>query len=461
MRTAHATAQGFVIIVKSDSLGPTKGALAVQYTGEYQKIKPEQLDILYQLMDADDLQETKELLANPNYLGRASNFAELKNAQVAYTIFDEKTEDPNPFVEEDIWINGRAYTLNGELKGFYEVNRSTTSEELEPLTLEEAYWLLRKLGMLEELAPDVLARSQESLIKPLLANLSEKIINHRQKVDQHNWHAGRFLCNEAGHWVEANEARKLPWRAFHGLVEGSELQREKQIDLLMRRLTHTVEHDVLGGVWAHQTIHNITDRQGIIDIVEELGVQGRSPQAQYVDDDLPDLEKQAKEVSLYKQLFDKEGKNLGSSDRALYYWRCTQKAQDRFSRLFKAIHELPLASLIKHFGPNGERLRQLYRNSVRSCSPGPARALVDGQWKSVPLSGASAKALLVEKGFKLEDLHPEVRYHRGNTWHKVLMSRELWQEIEKALAIRFSSSPAPFHPITKESRTDVVEKNSR
>jgi hypothetical protein len=457
MKSVHATAHGFIACYDDNG---TDKVVAMEYGGDYKVLDEDGRDLAEHMMqqDSDILPaEIREVLENANYAGRSTNFAELKEAELAYSIEDAS---PTPFEDESLFLNSSnqgamQLVWPGELRGWREQHKSSTVEDSDPLTNGEAAWLIEKiLGEdFSDVSSKSLAISNASYLVPALAEVAEKIQDHLEQVDHHNWCLGRPVRFDDGSFV-APKAKLVPrYIGFYPLLPNAKNneERDRKLSELIRRVLHTVKGNSLGGPWAHDGIWSTSEREGVTDIMEELAIKGLSPQAQYVDDDLPDLEREEYRLmeshqdprrprsALFNQLYDKDGKNRGWSDRSLFFFRKKEERIKNFHALMHAIMTLPEQLVTKHFLGRDSDFQRTYRESIRECSPGPVRKFSNGQWLNLPLSGMEARLYLVRQGFNAFELHPDVRFHRGERWHSVFLDRSMKEELDRAIEIRLKS----------------------
>ncbi len=439
MKTAHATKNGMVVKFDGKILALSYGAEGIHHVFEGDEAD----NILEMLHDDEDSHLPKEVietLENANFPGRTTNFGELKTAEVGYSVDDACT----PFTEETLsfMVNGEmvSVTMPGELVGRYEAYNQETVEDTDPLTVGEALWLIEKITKEDhsDVTLETAKRSVDSYVAPALAEVNSKIQHYLESVDHLN--QVKTLRREMGISEEELTPRYIGLRKLYPEAK-DEAECDKKLADLCRRLANTVKANSVGGPWAYTSMYNTSEREGVTDIMEELAIKGASPQAQYIDDDIPDLDKAAREKNthLYNQMFDANGKNLGNSDRSLYYYRCERERAAIFRKLMAAIQELSPELLIKHFYSKNSDFQRKYRESIRACSPGPLRRLVDGKWVNLPLEGEAAIRHLISLGYKREELHPNVKFHRGDTWHKVFLTKVMKEEIDRALDIRLRS----------------------
>ncbi len=454
MKTAHATLNGVVVMMDDSKV------LALAYGGNHHVFAGVEADnILEMLHDDEDSHLPKDItdtLENANYPGRTSNFGELKSAEVGYSVDDACT----PFREETLsfMVNGEmvSVTLPDDLVGRYEAYNQETAEDADPLTVTEALWLIEKINNEDhsDVSTEAARRSVESYLVPALAEVGAKVASYLEGVDHLNQVKSLPVLVDGNY--EPSQSKLVPryigLRRLYPEVT-NEVVCDKMLADLCRRLAHTVRTNSVGGPWAYTSMYNTSEREGVTDIMEELAIKGASPQAQYLDDDIPDLDKAAREKNphLFNQMYEvklnnkgkviseKQSKNLGWSDRSLYFYRKERDRNDIFHKLMAAVQTLSPQLLVKHFYGKNTDFQKKYRDSIRACSPGPLRRLVNGQWQNLPLTGKTAVEELVARGYKLEDLHPEVALHRGETWHNVFLTKAMKEEIDRALEIRLRS----------------------
>lgn len=451
MKTAHALANGFIL--HFEDKGEHK-IMAMEYGGDHQVMEGEDLFMALDMLEQEESFLPKEVintLENSNFMGRSSNFAELKEAEVAYSVDDAGT----PFEVEIINFrdkNGEniTVTLPGELVGRRDIYNSATVEDADPLTVGEAAWLIEKISQesFEGVTPETAKRSLASYMVPALSEVAERIQMHLEQIDHHNWVISRPVKQADGSYEKSKESLLPRYIGLYPLLPDAkdDHERERKLAELCRRMFHTVKAGSLGGAWAHDSVWTTSEREGVTDIMEELAIKGLSPQAQYIDCDIPDLEKAARLPDTWrpsmgmssstKQLFDEDGKNRGWSERSLYFYRRKQERLETFRKLFDAVMTLPEELVIKHFVGRDSDFQKRYRESIRECSPGPARKLVNGQWHNLPLVGMEAIQHIVLNCYITGPFHKEIKFHRGEKWHDVFLSREMKEEIDRAIEIR-------------------------
>jgi hypothetical protein len=130
--------------------------------------------------------------------------------------------------------------------------------------------------------------------------------------------------------------------------------------------------------------------------------------------------------------------NRGWADRSLYLWRQSHSRGELFAEKLWRILTWPVewaeAGMVK--------LRQAYRDNIRSHAPGPGRTCNDGCWENVPLEGTQAIKWLRKRGkgtLAGKMASSKVRVWKGEEWHKNMLNREHMDILEAALRFRQGS----------------------
>lgn len=409
----------------------------------------------------EEVNETEQMLANSNYVGRTTNFSELGQSGVGYSVNEPKGHDedrdnihPSEFIMDDIftvdtlsWRNkeGTKVTvlMNGEVKGLKQGPAVGPNQNIEPLTPMETAELLDAINKtdLSTYSEEVLKASVYSLLVPELAKLLDKLEDYEEAMFNHNWNLGRWITNSDGTVSEPTVKKVDKWVGLRGVFNKNNLmsigEETKYLEYMMARLKLTVKDSSIGGQWAHQDRYSMGARIGITDITKELSVQNRTKQQQYTDDDVILLEKAALEgESMFSKLFDKDGVNLGWGDKSRYYWRCSSDREQRFIKLQMYIVRAPLDILKKHFTGPDSIIHKKYTKSIKDCAPGPDSVYDNGRYIPSPLTGQEAVDTLVAKGFDRKFLTASTKYHKGEEWHKIWLKKEHINILDKMVTDR-------------------------
>jgi hypothetical protein len=393
--TAHAMEFGYLY----REVGDEGRILAGMYGEEPVQLEPESALGLMAAFE-EELNETEEALVNSNYPGRTTNFSELSQAGIGYSVgeptgssAEEKDEEEDDGLLEDVfqietmsWVgsDGNRVTevMNGEVRGLKQGPSMSPNQNVEPLTIKEAAELLDAINKtdISSESDRVLKASVNSLLIPELHTLLSKMLDYEEAMYNHNWNLGQYITNEDGTMSAPKVKRVDKWVGLRGLFnknkQMSNIEESRYLDYMMSRLKLTVKNDSVGGQWAHQDRYSMGARIGITDITKELSVQNRTKQQQYCDDDFILLEKEivdkaplSKEVlSKYgNQLFDKDGANRGCGDKSRYFWRCSSDREHRFIKVQMYITRAPLEDLKKFFTGPDSLVYKKYTKSIKMC----------------------------------------------------------------------------------------------
>lgn len=464
--TAHAMEFGYLyreVAAEGRILAGMYGEKPVQLEEE------SALGLMSFFEEEDEKNEVEELLANNNYLGRTTNFNELAQSGVGYSVGEpsgsssyEEEENEEDKLLDDIfeietlsWLDkeGNKVTelMQGEVRGLHQGPAASPNQNIEPLIVREAAELLDAINKTKhgEETDMALKASVHSLLMPSLRRLLHKLEDYEEAMYNHNWNLGKYITNSDGTMSAPEVKRVDKWAGLRGLFNKNKqmtnFEESKYLDYMMSRLKLTVRDNSLGGQWAHQDRYSMGARIGITDIIKELSVQNRTKQQQYTDDDFILLEKEILDrepLPKYilekqgNQLFDKDGQNRGWGDKSRYFWRCSSDREQRFIKLQMYIMRAPLEDLKKFFDGSNSLIFKKYSKSIKRCAPGPDSMYKEGRYTSAPLIGQSAVDILVSKGFKKEVLHRNVKFHRGEEWHKIWLKKEHVQYLQQMVAKR-------------------------
>jgi hypothetical protein len=456
--TAHCGAEGYLY---REVEGENR-TMAGMY-GEVPVLIDSEIVQDFMLSLEEEVNEVERTLVNSNYLGRTTNFNELSQSGVGYNIEEPNNKkNPDSDILEDVfhtdvlsWVNKEGNSvdiiLNGELKGINcPKEKIATPQNLEPLTVREAAEFIdavMKTNYAEE-TDRVLEASIESLLTPDLKSLLTRIENYEEAIYNHNWNLGRYITEADGTCSIPDTKKVSKWAGLKGIFnkEGlmTDIEESRFIDYMVARLKITVRDNSLGGTWPYQDEFCLGARAGVVDITKELSVQNRTKQQQYSDDNVNMLIRQAQDMDtpapFFLQCFDRKGKSRGFGDQSIYYWRCSHSREQRFIRLQMYIMRAPIKDLKQFFtGPNSLIMNK-YRDSIRSCAPGPLSKYEEGSYKDAPLTGKDATEALISRGFKAESLNENVRFHRGECWHKIWLKKEHVQKLQKMVEDRIAKS---------------------
>jgi hypothetical protein len=459
-KTAHATENGLLILCGPASdrraVLVSNGKAVILDNKKYETLTSTIGSSMNKSMDISEEQdlaeeighipnEIRDILENANYPGRLSSIQELKSADVSYSIGDDSDpvgEVTKSFNMEKLsWSDqqGQIVTVEveGELLGRLELGTNSPAQDLlEPLTLGEAMTLIKTFFPSEEvLSRDVAARSVESYLLPNIQAIKEVI------------EASIESCEADGRARFSDLASLFPKSFDDKPGEGWEF--------LWARIKASVKNRSIGQPWSYQDTYSMGERHGVTDIMTELVVQGKSASELMEPDDLHEKEEQARATSLYKEFYDLHGINRGWPDRSLYYARCKEKKQWLYEKLRDTLLKKPRSNL-KVYLTDDSPIRKAYKNSVKACSPGPLKKLVDNKWVNLPLTGPEARKVLLSKGFNAEQLTEKSTFFRGEHWHKLLLTKELLDKLEQDIRNYINEVPSIGTVLPAEAVTITV-----
>lgn len=471
--TAHAMEFGYIY----REIATEGKMLAGMYGEEPVKLEIEGALELMSFFEEEEVNEVEELLSNTNYPGRTTNFNELAQSGVGYSVGEPSGKRKTDLLDDVFNIDTVSWTdssgntvtelLNGEVRGLRQGPAVSPNQNIEPLTLREATELLDAINKTEHgrETDTALKASVESLLMPELRKLLNKLEDYEEAMYNHNWNLGRYVTDYDGKITAPEFKRVDKWVGLRGLLNKnnhmSVLEESRYLDYMMSRLKLTVRDNSLGGQWAHQDRYSMGARIGIVDITKELSVQNRTKQQQYTDDDLILLEKEViDKPPLSKQflkehgnqLFTKDGENRGWGDKSVYYWRCSSDREHRFIKLQMYIMRAPLEDLKRFFVGADSLIYNKYSKSIKKCAAGPDSVYQDGRYVSAPLTGQSAVDILVSKGFSKEILHKDIKFHKGEEWHKIWLKKEHVQLLQKMVDKRIEKETVTLADKFKRGR---------
>ena len=432
--TAHASADGVAMLLHQDNdQGHRTEIISINRYGKDPAFAwSEQLNhqsVFAELeakpmVEEESFYEEARKLSNLQAFGHYATFSELAEENINYTVLDSDIG----FVEETIDLgNGRKVTLPGELRGIRELKSKNGGDLLEPVTVDEALAFIQNVFCSYlDVTPEQAEKSLDFWLIPTLK------------------HAVQFFEEQQELFATMKQVR---------MQNVYELYKISEEDF--RRMKISAQNENVGAPWSWQANHCIGERESVVLEQARQNDVNYTKQDQYqLPEDLVDgkpLFEREYELSKNMNLFDslyyrggelkpdgsraKPGENRGSSEYARYLRRCSQRRDELFAdKLWKILTwPLPLAEA------GMKQLRKAYRNSVKECSPGPQREMVDGRWQTVPLVGDAAVNWIRRRGkgtLAGKRVSKNIQLHTGESWNNLILTKKHMDSLEEALLWR-------------------------